>query len=171
MVRWVSGAAALFLLLVATQPAHEAHAAGGKDKVGGKCEQKQKRSLFGSIAGEIASSALGRAGVGNSVGGVYLPVNSLLSEGLTRLLNCKEQQQAAQATQEAVRGGVGSSASWQSESRPNVSGSSTVTGQTARADGASCLTVSDVVIVNGEETTVPKTMCRAPGASGYTLAA
>jgi hypothetical protein len=33
------------------------------------------------------------------------------------------------------------------------------------------LTVRDVVIVNGEETTVPKTMCRAPGASGYTLAA
>ena len=70
-----------------------------------------------------------------------------------------------------MRGGVGTSSNWQSESRPNVSGSSTVTGQQARADGSTCLTVRDVVIVNGEETTVPKTMCRAPGASGYTLAA
>jgi hypothetical protein len=31
--------------------------------------------------------------------------------------------------------------------------------------------ITDVVIVDGEETTVTKTMCRAPGASGYTLAA
>jgi hypothetical protein len=33
------------------------------------------------------------------------------------------------------------------------------------------MTVNDVVIVGGEETTVPKTMCRSPGSSGYTLAA
>jgi hypothetical protein len=33
------------------------------------------------------------------------------------------------------------------------------------------MTVTDVVIVGGEETTVPKTMCRRPGASGYVLAA
>ena len=35
------------------------------------------------------------------------------------------------------------------------------------ADGGQCLTVTDVVIVDGEETTVPKKMCRAKGASAY----
>jgi hypothetical protein len=29
------------------------------------------------------------------------------------------------------------------------------------------MTVTDVVIVDGQETTVPKKMCRAPGKSGY----
>lgn len=159
------------LLLIAMQP--PALAQGQTDgQSANRCEQKKKkRSLFGSVVGNLAGNALGRAGVPSSVAGVYVPVNTLISEGISRLLDCKEQVQAANATQEAVRGGVGTTASWQSESRPGVSGSSTVTGQTARANGASCLTVNDVVIVGGEETTVPKTMCRAPGASGYTLAA
>jgi hypothetical protein len=29
------------------------------------------------------------------------------------------------------------------------------------------MTVTDVVIVDGEETTVPKKMCRGPGDSGF----
>ena len=98
-------------------------------------------------------------------------MTSLISVGIARLLDCKEQEQAAGATQEAVRGGVGTTASWESETRPGVKGSSTVVAQNARSDGGSCMTVNDVVIVGGEETTVPKTMCRAPGESGYTLAA
>jgi hypothetical protein len=48
-----------------------------------------------------------------------------------------------------------------------VSGKSTVTGEEKLADGGQCMTVNDVVIVDGEETTVPKKMCRAAGASGY----
>src|SRR6185436_5224048 len=102
--------------------------------------------------------------------GVAIPVSSLLTDAIARKLNCKEQVQAATATTEATRGGVGTSASWTSETRQDVSGSSTVVAQNNRSDGASCMTVNDVVIVNGEETTVAKTMCRAPGASGYTLA-
>ena len=39
--------------------------------------------------------------------------------------------------------------------------------QKQAADGSHCMTVTDVVIVDGEETTAPKRMCRAPGASGY----
>ena len=39
------------------------------------------------------------------------------------------------------------------------------------ASAAQCITVSDVVIVNGEETTANKHMCRAPGAARYTLMA
>ena len=78
----------------------------------------------------------------------------------TRLLNCKEQRQAANATTEAIRGGVGTEVKWQSESRQNVSGSSKVTGEQELADGRHCMTVTDVVIIDGEETTVPKRMCR-----------
>ena len=128
--------------------------------------KKARRSMFGSIVGSIAGNLADRAGV-PSVAGVSLPVGSLLSDAIINLLDCKEQQQAAAATNEAIRGGVGSEANWQSESRPNVHGSSKVTGQEQMANGGDCLTVTDVVIVDGEETTVPKRMCRTPGQSGY----
>ena len=142
-----------------------------KERPGESCDAKPKHSMFGSIAGQLAGTALGRSGIPSSVGGVYIPVQSLVSQGITRLLTCKEQKQAATATQTAVRGGVGTSSSWTSESRATVTGSSTVNSQSRRADGSSCLAVTDVVIVNGEETRETKTMCRAPGASGYTLQA
>ncbi len=128
--------------------------------------KKARHSMLGSLLGSIAGNVADRTGVG-SVEGVSLPVGSLLSDAITKLLDCKEQQQAAAATNEAIRGGVGSEATWQSDTRPNVRGSSKVTGQTQTADGRQCLTVTDVVIVDGNETTVPKTMCRAPGGSGY----
>jgi hypothetical protein len=158
--------AASFLVLLAW---HGPARASGQP--GEKCDNKPKHSMFGSIAGSLAGTALGRAGVPSGVAGVYIPVSSLVSEGITRLLDCKEQKQAATATQNAVRGGVGTSSSWTSDSRPNVAGSSTVNSQSRRADGTTCLAVTDVVIVNGEETRETKNMCRAPGASSYTLAA
>jgi len=86
---------------------------------------------------------------------------------LLKMLDCKEQKQAAKATDDAIRGGVGTEVAWTSESRPNVSGKSKVTAAEQLADGTQCMTVTDVVIVDGEETTVPKKMCRAKGASGY----
>ena len=64
-------------------------------------------------------------------------------------------------------GGVGTEVKWQSESRKNVTGSSKVTGSQELADGSQCMTVTDVVIIDGEETTVPKKMCRGKGDSGY----
>jgi surface antigen len=132
-----------------------------------KCEQdegkKRRNSALGGLLGGIASVA----GVRPSVGGFTLPTGQILSEAISALLDCKEQQQAAQATNEALRGGVGTTTSWQSESRSNVSGSSRVTGQQQLADGTRCMTVTDVVIVDGEETTVPKKMCREPGATGW----
>ena len=155
MYAWLMGSAALILLLAAA-PANEAHAAPAKN-----CDKpKQKSGLLGSLAGNLAGDVLGRAGVPSSVGGVYIPIRSVLSEGITRLLNCKEQRQAANATTEAIRGGVGTEVKWQSESRQNVSGSSKVTGEQELADGRHCMTVTDVVIIDGEETTVPKRMCR-----------
>ena len=129
-------------------------------------KKKKKKSMFGGMVGGIAGNVLSRAGVPGSIGGV-VPTNDLLSEVITALLDCNEQKQAADATNEAVRGGVGSTASWTSETRPNVSGSSSVTGAEQSADGSHCMTVTDVVIIDGEETTAPKRMCRAPGASGY----
>ena len=108
---------------------------------------------MGGTAGAVASAAL--------------PAASMLGEELMKLLDCKEQQQAAKATDEAIRGGVGSEVSWQSETRANVRGSSKVTAQEQLADGGNCVTVTDIVIVDGEETSVPKRMCRSRGASGY----
>ena len=164
--------AAAPLLFMSVQVPTQASAAS-KDKVGQKCEPKKKKSggMFGSIAGSIAGSALGRAGVPGSVAGIALPVSSLITDVIASKLNCKEQVQAANATTEATRGGVGTTSTWTSETRENVQGSSTVTAQNARSDGASCMTVTDVVIVEGEETTVDKQMCRSPGGGNYVVAA
>ena len=133
--------------------------------------KKKRNSLFGSIASSIAGTALGSAGVSGTVVGLAVPVGSLLSSEILNKLDCKEQVQAAEATNTAVRGGVGTSSTWTSGTRENVSGTSTVTGENKLADGTSCVTVTDVVIVDGEETTALKRMCRKPGESGYTLAA
>jgi hypothetical protein len=158
-------AAALMLLAtvppVAAQPAQQCADTPAK---------QARKSMFGSILGGIADSALGRAGLSTGIAGVYLPVGSLLSDAIINLLDCHERQQAAKATDEAVRGGVGTEVAWKSDTRPNVTGKSTVTAQEQLADGGQCMTVTDVVIVDGQETTVPKRMCRAAGASGYTRA-
>lgn len=141
-----------------------------KAQAEGQCEdtpQKQaKRSMFGSILGGLANQVVGRTGMDTVAGGL-IPVGSIVADELLKLLDCKEQKQAANATNEAIRGGVGTEVRWQSESRQNVSGASKVTGQEALADGTHCMTVTDVVIIDGEETTVPKRMCRGRGDSGY----
>jgi surface antigen len=123
--------------------------------------------MFGSLLGSIADSALGQ--YGGTAGSMLSSVQagSMLSDAILNLLDCQEQKQAAKATDDAIRGGVGTEVAWKSETRANVSGKSKVTGQEQLADGSACVTVNDVVIVEGEETTVPKKMCRAPGASGY----
>jgi hypothetical protein len=160
------------LLMLSVQPpvyAKERKSDSGE----AKCTPKKKKSgMFGAIAGGIASSALG--GWGGAPGALIaagLPVASLLTDAIIRKLDCKEQVQAATATDNAVRGGVGTTTTWESETRPGVKGSSTVVAANTQAGGGSCMTVNDVVIVDGEETTVSKRMCRSPGASGYTLAA
>lgn len=136
----------------------------------GQCEdtpqKKVKRSIFGNVLGGFADRVIGETGVNNIAGG-YIPVGSVLADELLKLLDCKEQKQAAKATSEAIRGGVGTEIKWQSETRQNVSGASKVTGEQALADGSHCMTVTDVVIIDGEETTVPKRMCRRKGDSGY----
>ena len=163
--------AAPLLMLAAPPPAASAERAD--TRMGKACEKPKKKrgGMFGSIAGGIANTALGRAGVPSSVAGVSIPVGSLLSDAIISRLNCREQVQAATATTEATRGGVGTSSGWTSDTRPGVSGRSTVVAQSGRSDGGSCMTVTDVIIVDGEETTVDKQMCRSPGGGNYVVAA
>ena len=90
---------------------------------------------------------------------------------------------------------VGQTAEWTSASRKDVKGKSTIVaveqvpaaadpGKGAGKGGgkgggkdkqlasaSQCITVSDVVIVAGEETTANKRMCKAPGQARYTLMA
>ena len=168
----VSLIAALLLAAPATItiPASAAVAqAEGQEPGQAKCaedtpQKKAKRSMFGSILGGLAGGMLGGAG---GMAATLIPVGSILADELLKLLDCKEQKQAANATNEAIRGGVGTEVKWQSESRKNVTGSSKVTAQQTLADGTNCMTVTDVVIIDGEETTVPKRMCRGKGDSGF----
>ncbi|MEA3052485.1 MAG: hypothetical protein QOG72_1388 [Sphingomonadales bacterium] len=160
------------LLLLSAQPAVYAKERGSHS-AGQKCTPKKKKSggMFGAIAGGIAGTALGGWGAPAGLGLLALPVGSLLTDAIIRKLDCKEQVQAATATDTAVRGGVGTTSTWESETRPGVRGSSTARDQRASADGGSCMLITDVVIVDGEETTVDKKMCRKPGGGNYVLAA
>jgi hypothetical protein len=154
--------------VVPVVPAQAAVAADNPSQCSDTPQKKARRSLFGGIIGSIAGGVAGSVGGGaGTVAVAALPAASYLGDELLKMLDCKEQQQAAKATDEAIRGGVGTEASWQSETRPNVHGSSKVTGQEQLADGSQCMTVTDVVILDGQETTVPKKMCRTPGQSGY----
>jgi hypothetical protein len=150
------------------------------DKTGNGCPKGKSRSggsqVLGSILGSVAGSAASR------VGGVFtwVPISGLTDQ-LTAAIACKldpeEQKQAAQATLDATRGTgvaadveVGSSASWTSGTRQEVSGTSTVVARNEQA-GLQCLVLSDVVIVRGEETRADKRMCRKPPAARYALVA
>ena len=170
MVR-VSIIAALLLATPATFaiPTSAAAAQSDDQEPGqGQCadtpQKKAKRSIFGNVLGSVAGGILGRAG---GVATSLVPVGSIVADELLKLLDCKEQKQAADATNQAIEGGVGTEVKWKSETRKNVTGSSKVTGSQKLADGGQCMTVTDVVIIDGEETTVPKRMCRGKGDSGY----
>jgi hypothetical protein len=63
-------------------------------------------------------------------------------------------------------------AEWTSLTREDVSGTSTVAASDeTNADGLQCITVTDVIIVKGEETRADKRMCRRPPAARYAIAA
>jgi surface antigen len=138
-----------------------------------QCEVQQRRNrgrgrAIGGVLGGVAGIAGSRVrGVG-ALAALAVPAGVLLGDTIARLLDCREQQQAAAATEQAVNGGVGATTAWRSETRPGVSGSSTVTAAaTPLPDGNPCLTVTDIVIIDGEETRAPKTMCRRPPSNRY----
>jgi hypothetical protein len=142
---------------------------------GKKCEETPARStrrgILGGIGGALAGGLLGSNRVTRTISS-FLPVQSLLTDALLNLLDCDEQKKAAKATEDvttqAETGGAGTSVAWRSESRPGVSGRSTVKAvDTTGQGGRRCMTVEDVVIVDGEETVLPKRMCKQPPSTRY----
>ncbi len=145
------------------------------------CEQKASKDvgarLLGGILGRTARDQAYRAGLPS-----FLPVSEFsdqISAAIACQLDPQEQEQAANATLTATRldedtgiARVGSSSSWQSDTREDVTGTSTVSSrQETGVDGLDCITVTDVIIVQGEETRADKRMCRAPGAARYSIVA
>ncbi len=135
------------------------------------------RGVLGGLLGGAAGRTARRAGLGS-----FIPVSDFANE-LSKEIACKldpeEQKQAAEATLEATRNGedgiegppVGQTASWSSDTRENVSGTSTVTARETSPDSADCIMVTDVIIVEGEETRAEKRMCRPPGSARYSIVA
>ena len=160
MLRPVLIAVSLILAPLAVASAADAQGPGRN------CEQRnESRHRTGGILGGMARGMLGR--FGGSAANVILPASSLLGDAIMNLLDCDEQRKAASATEEAVRGGVGTTTTWRSETRPGVTGSSTVTAATNNTPQGQCVTVTDIVIVDGEETRAPKRMCRRPPSDRY----
>lgn len=148
------------------------------------CEEGKKKSagsrVLGGIFGRTTRNAANKSGVSR-----WVPMSEYsdqLSEGIACRLDPEEQAQAADATLRATRsddyagedGGrpaIGSTASWQSESRKDVTGTSTVTAREETGSDLDCITVTDVVIIRGEETKADKRMCRPPGSRRYSIIA
>lgn len=141
------------------------------------CPSGRSKTQGSSILGGLIGQGVGRAARSAGVSS-YFPTAEV-ADTLTNAIACRldpeEQKQAAEATLEATRGDevdVGQTAAWTSQTRENVSGTSTVTARNDDAtSGMKCITVTDVIIVNGEETTASKRMCRPPGSARYSLMA
>lgn len=118
-----------------------------------RCERDRQR----------ANAEVNRRAQDPSAGGLFLPMFAAAVIDIT----CRERQQQAAATDQAIARALlsqatGESVDWTSEERPGVRGSSTVT-----LIEADCMTVTDIVIVDGQETRAPKRMCRRPPSNRY----
>jgi len=169
MFRSVFLAMSLLLVPIWALPAPASAAAAAQPRTGERCqEQNQRNRRRGGGIGGFLGGMAGRVVPFGGVVGQVLPVGQLLGEAIAGLLDCREQRQAANATEEATRGNVGTTATWTSETRANVTGSSTVTAaEPAVGGGDQCLIVTDVVIIDGQETSAPKRMCRRPPNNRY----
>lgn len=144
----------------------------GKGKKGDK-----GRGFVGGLLGGAVDDLARRAGLPS-----FVPVPEF-SDQITASIACRldpeEQKQAAEATLTATRTDddaaqpeLGTTAEWTSATRENVSGTSTVTGREDDRNGTrDCITVTDIVIIEGEETRAEKRMCRAPGSARYSVVA
>lgn len=143
---------------------------------GEQCQRRNSGRRRGmSALGAIGRGVLGSVG-GGAVANMVLPMASMLGDAIMAMLDCDEQEKAATATEQVVeqaaeRGGgtaaVGTTVNWESETRPGVRGSSTVTEVASNSPDGDCMTVTDIVIVDGEETRAPKRMCRRPPSNRY----
>ena len=137
------------------------------------CTTDPGKSIGKSILGNMIGDFTRRATRNMGVVGSYIP-RAEVADTLTNSIACRldqdEQLQAAEATRNVTRSeAVGSSAQWKSETRADVSGSSTATAKTQTADGTSCMTITDVIIVDGEETRASKQMCKGRGETRYVV--
>jgi surface antigen len=139
------------------------------------CQDQQQHNrrrgrAIGGVLGGVAGGVFGRGSTIQRLATVALaaPVGALIGDAIARRLDCHEQRQAAAATEQVVERGVGATETWTSATRSGVTGSSTVTALAAPAeDGQPCMTVTDIIIVDGEETRAPKRMCRRPPTNRY----
>lgn len=137
----------------------------GQGKPGENEVRKKRKGLFG-VADRMASVTRNIPLVGDFL----VDSANNLSQSVSCRLYPEEQEQAAEATQEATEGGeIGKTAEWQSSVRENVSGSSTISSKNALPDGTPCMVLADIVIVDGEELRVSKTMCKLAGGARYTI--
>lgn len=186
--RTAMGTAAAVLFVLATSPAQAqfnfnfgsvARSATAESQTNAGCPKGKKKSagaaIFGNIAGQMAGQAAGKYAS-------FVPIPEV-ADMLTNAIACKldkdEQKQAAEATLQATRVDektgevpVGATAEWTSATREGVSGKSTVIARNdIDASGLQCITVTDVIIVSGEETTANKRMCKPEGGTRYSLMA
>lgn len=135
-----------------------------------KCKRARKRGgALGGLIGGVAGSAAGLKGIGTAVSGLFGAV--LVSE-IACQLDEKEQKVAAEATVAVTKKEeVGATAKWTSPTREGVAGSSTITALNTEPNGSRCLSITDIAIVEGEETRVAKRMCRQKPGEPYSIMA
>lgn len=141
-----------------------------RKSAGKKCKKSRGRGrLLGGIFGGIAGKAAGLSDVGVLIASA---AGAVLVGELACQLDEKEQEKAAEATVQVTRmEQVGATASWKSPTRAGVSGTSTVTALNTQPDGRRCLSITDVAIIDGEETRISKQMCRGAGENRYVIMA
>lgn len=149
----------------APKPSEDSNGGCPKGKKGGGIG----RNILGNVLNDAVGDVASKAGVYS-----YVPiaeVSGTLTDAIACRLDPGEQVQAAAATEEVTRGEkVGATANWTSETRPEVSGSSTVASINTEGGGRKCMNVTDFIIVEGEETKVTKRMCKEPGQARYVVA-
>ncbi|GAA0473676.1 hypothetical protein GCM10009096_13790 [Parasphingorhabdus litoris] len=135
-----------------------------------KCKKAKKRGgLLGGILGGVAGNAAGLGKIGTLISS---GVGAVLVSEIACQLTEDEQKEAAEATVEVTKKEeVGATATWKSPTRAGVSGSSTVTALNTEPNGRKCLNITDVAIIDGQETRVSKRMCRGQDEEGYTILA
>ncbi len=139
-----------------------------KSGKGQKCKKSRKRGGFlGGVLGGVVGDAAGLGTIGTIISSGFGAV--LVGEIACKLTD-KEQEKAAEATVEVTeKEEVGATAEWKSPTRSGVTGSSTVTALNTEPSGRRCMNITDVAIIDGEETRVSKQMCRGPGEARYSI--
>lgn len=139
------------------------------------CRATRRGAAGLAVLGGVAAAVGGRR-LGNIAR--FLPVAAVatvLTSAIACHLDEPEQIKAADATLQATRSEeVGAQVAWQSETREDVRGTTTVVAlddtPTGLSQGSRCMLIDDVIIINGEETVSQKRMCRVPPQTRYALA-